>query len=84
MAHPIRVDNSRPATVTETAEVLGVSKKRTAEIVRDVRRILHRDSNNGNIVISHRKTGRFTGKPISGNAKAKLQKASKSRAKASR
>ena len=84
MAHPIRVDNSRPATVTETAEVLGVSKKRTAELVRDVRRILHRDAKSGNIVISQRRVGRFTGKPISGNAKTKLQKATRSRAKASR
>jgi len=84
MAHPIRVDNTRPATVTETAEVLGVSKKRTAELVRDVQRILHRDNASGNIVISHRKVGRFTGKPISGNAKTNLKKAAKSRAKASR
>jgi serine/threonine protein kinase len=84
MAQPIRVDNCRPATVTETAEVLGVSKKRTAELVRDVRRILHRDIKSGNIVISHRRVERFTGKPISGNAKTKLQKTAKSRAKASR
>jgi hypothetical protein len=77
MAHPIRVDNTRPATVSETAEVLGVSKKRTAELVRDVKRILHRDVKSGNFVISHRQAGRFTGKSVSGNAKTNLKKSSK-------
>jgi hypothetical protein len=32
MAQPIQVDNSRPATVRDTAETLGVSKKRTDEL----------------------------------------------------
>ena len=51
MAHPIRVDNSRPATVEETAKTLCVSKARTDEILREVRRIVYRDAKTGEFVI---------------------------------
>lgn len=44
MAHPITVDNSRPATVRDTARILGVSKKRTNQLIQLVRRIIHRDA----------------------------------------
>jgi hypothetical protein len=33
MGHPIRVENSRPATVWDTARTLGISKKRTEEFI---------------------------------------------------
>lgn len=57
MAHPIRVDKSRPATVEETAKTLGVSKARTDEILREVRRIVYRDAKTGEFVIRARRTG---------------------------
>jgi len=51
MRQPIRVDNSRPATVYDTARALGVSKKRTEEIIREVERTIHRDPKTGRVVI---------------------------------
>lgn len=52
MPHPIRVDNSRPATVRDTARLLGVSKSRTDELIREVRRMIHKDARTGEFVIS--------------------------------
>jgi hypothetical protein len=40
MRQPIKVDNSRPATVWDTARILGVSKRRTEQIIRAVRRMI--------------------------------------------
>lgn len=84
MAHPIRVDNSRPATVEETAKALGVSKRRRDEIVREVRRIVFRDAKTGNFVIRARRTGTSTGNNSSVNASTKAHKTTSRRAKASR
>jgi hypothetical protein len=49
--HPIRVDNSRPATVQDTAKALGVSKRRTDELIREVRQMVQRDAKTGEFVI---------------------------------
>jgi hypothetical protein len=51
MRQPIRVDNSRPVTVYDTARILGVSKKRTEAIIREVERTIHRDAKTGKVVI---------------------------------
>jgi hypothetical protein len=53
MPHPIRVDNSRPVKVRGTARILGVSKTRTDELVRAVRRMIHKDARTGGIRDSH-------------------------------
>ncbi len=84
MAQPIRVDNSRPATVRDTAKTLGVSKERTDELVRAVRRIVYRDSKTGQFVIRARRTGKLAGNRSSSNASTKVHKTSSRRAKASR
>jgi len=47
MRQPIRVDNSRPVSVYDTARILGVSKKRTEAIIREVERTIHRDAKTG-------------------------------------
>lgn len=57
MQRPIRVDNSRPASVWDTARTLGVSKKRTKEIIRDVDNMIHRDAKTGEVVIRYKRTG---------------------------
>jgi len=67
--HPIRVDNSEPATVGDVARILGVSRKRTAEIVRAVRRIVRRDSNTGDIVISNARPANTSARSRNGNRK---------------
>jgi aryl-alcohol dehydrogenase-like predicted oxidoreductase len=59
MHRPIRVDNSRPATVWDTARTLGVSKKRTEEIIREVRKMLRRDDQAGEVVIRSKRSGNF-------------------------
>lgn len=51
MHRPIRVDNSRPATVWDTARTLGVSKKRTEEIIREAGHAIRRDAKTGEVVI---------------------------------
>jgi hypothetical protein len=58
MPQPIKVDNDHPVTPYETARTLGVSKRRTDQIVREVRRILLRDPKTGEFVIRARKTGK--------------------------
>jgi hypothetical protein len=83
MAHPIRVDNSRPATVRDTAKALGVSKARTDELVREVRQMIHRDVKTGNVIIRARKVRKNAGNNNSSNA-TKIYKAASRRAKASR
>jgi hypothetical protein len=84
MAQPIKVDNSRPATVRDTAKTLGVSKERTDELVRAVRRMIHRDSTTGEFVIRARKIRKTSGSSSSSNASTKVHKTSSRRAKASR
>jgi hypothetical protein len=61
MAHPIRVDNSRPATVRDTARILGVSKSRTDELIRVVRRMIHKDARTGEFVIRTSRNGSCNG-----------------------
>jgi hypothetical protein len=58
MPRPIKVDNSNPVTAYETARTLGVSKKRTDQIVREVRRILLRDSKTGEFVVRAKRAGK--------------------------
>src|SRR5271168_3195799 len=45
MRQPIRVDNSRPVSVYDTARTLGVSKKRAEAIIREVERTAGRFRN---------------------------------------
>lgn len=80
--HPISVDNSEPATVRDTARILGVSRKRTDEIVRDVRRMLHRDSGTGDAVIRGARPRNTTARSRNGNRKA--TKATSARRRVSR
>jgi hypothetical protein len=77
MAHPIRVDNSRPATVRDTARILGVSKSRTDELIRAVRRMIHKDDRTGEFVIR-------TTKNSARNGSTKARKTNSKRRKASR
>ncbi|MGA9799749.1 MAG: hypothetical protein WBQ68_12130 [Terriglobales bacterium] len=87
MAHPIRVDNSRPATVRDTARTLGVSKRRTDELVEQVRQMIFKDAKTGQIVIRAKASGTVVGNGVrnnrSRNASTKAYKTSR-RAKASR
>jgi hypothetical protein len=76
MAHPIRVDNSRPATVRDTARLLGVSKSRTDELIRAVRRMIHKDDRTGEFVIRTKNSAR--------NGSTKARKTNSKRRKASR
>jgi hypothetical protein len=55
MPRPIKVDNSRPATVWDTARTLGVSKKRTEEIIREVGHMIRRNAKTGEVVIEFRR-----------------------------
>jgi len=82
MAHPIRVDNSEPATVRDTARTLRVSKKRTDELVRVVRQMLHKDLKTGNVVIRSTRPGKSTVRSRNGNAK--VEKATSTRRRISR
>lgn len=84
MAQPIKVDNRRPATVRDTARILGVSKKRTDELVRAVRRLIYRDDSTGEFVIRARKASKTSGRSSSSNGSTKVHKTSSRRAKASR
>lgn len=47
---PIRIVNRR-ATVEEVAKILGVSTRRTDQLVREVKRLIHRDPKSGKVVI---------------------------------
>jgi hypothetical protein len=88
MARSIRVDNSRPSTVRDTARTLGVSKRRTDEIVEQVREMIYRDAKTGQIVIRAKKSGTVVGNGIrsnrSRNGSTKAYKTTSRRAKASR
>jgi hypothetical protein len=88
MARPIRVDNSRPATVRDTAKTLGVSKTRTDELIEQVREMIYRDAKTGQIVIRAKKSGTVVGNGVrnnrSRNASTKAHKTTSRRAKASR
>ena len=88
MARPIRVDNSRPATVRDTARTLGVSKRRTDELIEQVREMIYRDAKTGQIVIRAKKSGTVVGNGVrnnrSRNASTKAYKTTSRRAKASR
>lgn len=79
MHRPIIVDNSRPATVWDTARTLGVSKKRVKEIIREVDSMIHKDAKTGEVVIRYKRTGSST--PRNG---AKAFKKASSRRKAAR
>jgi hypothetical protein len=73
MPQPIKVDNHRPATVRDVARILGVSKKRTDELIRRVRRMIYRDSRTGEIVI-RRKLGKASESGSSSSASRKINK----------
>jgi hypothetical protein len=77
MPQPIKVDNSRPLTARDTARLLGVSKTRTNELIREVRRMIHRDAKTGEFVIR-------ASKNTSRNVRTKARKANSTRRKASR
>ena len=67
--HPIRVDNSEPVTAQDTARTLRVSRKRTEELIRTVRRMLQRDAKTGNVLIRSTESGKSTVRSGNGNAK---------------
>jgi len=79
MQHRIKVDNRRPATVRDTARTLGVSKKRTDEVVRLFERIVYRDAKTGQFVIRAKKSGTTSRNHISRNARTKVHKTSSRR-----
>jgi hypothetical protein len=79
MPQPIRVDNSRPASVRDTARILGVSKKRTDELVRLFERTVTKDAKTGKFVIRAKKSGKNAWKNRSRNASAKAHKTSSRR-----
>jgi hypothetical protein len=81
MHRPIRVDNSRPANVWDTARTLGVSKKRTEEIIREAGYTIHRNPKTGEPVIEFER--KAAGKHTSRNG-AKAFKKTSSRRKAAR
>ena len=83
MRQPIRVDNSRPATPFDTARILGVSKKRTEAIIREVRQMIHRDAKTGEIVIRTNGRGKTAGSHSSRNG-TKTNKRVSARRKTSR
>jgi hypothetical protein len=83
MRQPIRVDNSRPMTVYDTARTLGVSKKRTEEIIREVERTIHRDAKTGEIVIRTKGWEKTPGNHGSRNGR-KTSKTAPARRRASR
>ena len=84
MPQPIRVDNERPATVRDTARVLGVSKKRTDELVRLFERTTYRDAKTGEFVIRAKKSGTSVGSNRSRNGSPKARNSNSRRSKASR
>jgi hypothetical protein len=82
MLRPIRVDNSRPASVRDTARTLGVSKKRTDELVRLFDRTVYRNAKTGKFVIRAKKSGTIVKNNRSRNVSTKVQKTSSRRVKA--
>lgn len=84
MAQAIKVD-SPFATPHDTARILGVSKSRTDEIVRRVKRLLHRDSAAGESAAVRAKrqaTGTITRKNDGHNAFPQAKKTKSKRSKA--
>jgi hypothetical protein len=81
MRQPIRVDNSRPATVWDTARTLGVSKKRTEEIIREAGHAIRRDAKTGEVMIEFNGMRKTAGKHSSRNG-AKAYKKIAARRKA--
>ena len=84
MTHAIRVDNSRPATVQDTARTLGVSRTRTQQLLRQVRQVIHRDAKTGQFVIRAKKSGTSVGSNRSRNGSPKARNSNSRRSKASR
>ena len=86
MQQPIKVDNSHPLTAHETAQTLGVSKKRTDQIIREVRQILFRDAKTGEFVVRAKRSGKTVNGSHNGSTKFKkahsAQKTSAARRKA--
>ena len=82
MRQPIKVDNSRRATVRDTARILGVSKTRTDELIREVRRMIYRNAKTGQFVVRARKSGKIAGNGGSRDAGTKAHKTNSRRAKA--
>jgi hypothetical protein len=78
MPQPIKVDNSEPVTAYDTARTLGVSKKRTEQIIREVRRILYRDSKSGEFVVRAKRVGKKSSSS-SHNGSSKIKNAHSSR-----
>ena len=83
MAQPIRVDNSRRASPFDTARILGVSKKRTEAIIREVQQMIYKDAKTGEIVIRSNGRGKTAGSHSSRKG-TKTYKAASARRKASR
>jgi hypothetical protein len=83
MHRPIRVDNSRPATVWDTARTLGVSKRRTEEIIREAGYTIRRNGKKGDPVVEFDPMRKAAGKHTSRNGAKAFKKAS-SRRKAAR
>ncbi len=77
MPQPIKLGNSRPATPYDTARTLGVSKRRTDELIREVRRMIYKDARTGEFVIR-------TAKNSSRNGSRKSRKRNSTRRTASR
>jgi hypothetical protein len=71
MQQPIKVDNSHPLTAHETAQTFGVSKKRTDQIIREVRQILFRDARTGEFVVRAERSGKMVNGSHNGSAKFK-------------
>jgi hypothetical protein len=76
MHRPIRVDNRRPATVWDTARTLGVSKKRTEEIIREAGHAIRKDAKSGEVVIEFNGIKKATGKHTSRNGAKAYKKVS--------
>jgi hypothetical protein len=82
MPRPIRINNSRPATVRETAKILGVSKRRTDELVRLVEQTIYRNAKTGQFVIRAKSSGTIARSKRPRNASTKVNKAGSIRVKA--
>jgi hypothetical protein len=83
MHRPIRVDNSHPATVWDTARTLGVSKKRTEEIIREAGHRIRKNAKTGEVVIEFNGIKKPAGARNSRNGAKAFRKTS-SRRKAAR
>jgi hypothetical protein len=79
MQRRIRVDNCRPATVRDTARILGVSKKRTDELARLVTSTIYRNAKTGQFVIRAKHSGSMTTNNSSRNGSTKKVHETRSR-----